>query len=260
VPNKFPALMIEGDLNKRGEGIYDMMQGVGAHEVIIESPKHLVSTAELSDEQIREVLWVYRDRLVDLKKDRRLVYGLLFKNVGQTAGASLEHTHSQLIALPIVPKRVCEELDGSEEYYRFKERCVFCDMIRQEMQDGARIVAENQEFVLLAPYAPKFPFETWIIPKQHLSCFEMIREDQVPFLARILHLLMRKISAVLNDPPFNYIIHTAPLHQDLPHYHWHLEIMPKLTHVAGFEWGSGFYINPSTPEDAARDLRDCHTD
>jgi UDPglucose--hexose-1-phosphate uridylyltransferase len=187
-------------------------------------------------------------------------YILIFKNKGRDAGASLEHSHSQLIALPIVPKRVSEDLKGAEEYYRFKERCVFCDLIRQEMQDGIRVVAENHHFLLLSPYAPKFPFETWILPKDHQSSFEQIREDQVPALAQILHRLMKKMAAVLGDPPYNYILHTAPLRQKPPYYHWHIEVMPKLTQVAGFEWGSGFYINPTPPEDAAQELRQAETE
>jgi UDPglucose--hexose-1-phosphate uridylyltransferase len=258
IPNKFPALAIEGDLSRQGDGMFDRMNGVGAHEVIVETPRHSCNFHEMNERQVEQVMWAYRDRILDLKKDPRLQYILIFKNKGREAGASLEHTHSQLIALPIVPKRVSEELKGSREYYHFKERCVFCDIIRQEIQDGSRVVAENQEFILLSPFAPKSPFETWIVPKQHQSSFEMIRPDQMPFLAQVMHRLMQKMGAVLNDPPYNYMIHTAPLHQDPPHYHWHIEIMPKLTLMAGFEWGSGFYINPTPPEDAAEALKSCN--
>jgi UDPglucose--hexose-1-phosphate uridylyltransferase len=259
IPNKFPALAIEGDMGRVGEGMFDKMNGVGAHEVIVETPRHACNFDVLPEGDIRNIFRAYRDRVVDLKNDPRLRYILVFKNKGREAGASLEHTHSQLIALPIVPKRVLEELRGSREYYNFKERCVFCDIIRQEQRDGARVVAENQEFILLSPFAPKAPFETWVIPKRHQSCFEMIAEDQIEHLARIMALLMKKMAVVLNDPPFNYMLHTAPLHDNPPYYHWHIEIMPKLTQVAGFEWGSGFYINPAPPEDAAQALRDCNT-
>ena len=157
VPNKFPALEIEGDLNKRGEGIYDMMRGVGAHEVIIETPQHQLSTSELSEENLREVFWVYRDRLVDLKKDPRLVYGMLFKNVGSAAGATLEHTHSQLIVTPIVPNNVWEEMTGSLEFYNYRGRCVYCDMIQQELAFENRIVVEEPGFVAFCPFACRFP-------------------------------------------------------------------------------------------------------
>src|SRR5216117_2270323 len=147
VPNKFPALEIEGDLNKRGEGIYDKMNGVGAHEVIIECPFHEVTLDNLSEENIREVLWAYRDRLVDLKKDPRLVYGMLFKNVGAAAGASLDHTHSQLIVTPIVPISVWEEMTGSLEFYNYRGRCIYCDMIHQELGADKRIVLDGPNFV-----------------------------------------------------------------------------------------------------------------
>ena len=165
VPNKFPALGIEGNLNKQAEGMFDKMNGIGAHEVVIETPDHNATLASLSSKKIEDVLWAFRDRILDLKKDRRFKYILLFKNHGEAAGASLEHSHSQLIALPIVPIYVVEELQGAKQYYIYKERCVFCDAIRQEMDNGTRVVAENEDFLTLAPYAPRFPFETWILPK-----------------------------------------------------------------------------------------------
>jgi len=257
VPNKFPALEIEGALDKRGDGIYDMMQGVGAHEVIIETPRHLVSTSDLSEAEIREVLWVYRDRLVDLKKDRRLVYGMIFKNVGAAAGASLEHTHSQLIVTPIVPINVGEEMTGSLEFFDYRGRCVYCDMIRQELAQERRIVVDAPGFVAFCPFASRFPFETWIVPKRHSSHYEAIEKPAVEELSGMLRQVIAKIEAALDQPAYNYIIHTAPFDtQELGHYHWHIEIMPSLTKAAGFEWGTGFYINPVPPEDAAAFLRE----
>src|SRR6201993_4067312 len=147
VPNKFPALQIEGEQNKHGEGIYDTMNGIGAHEVIIECPFHEITMANLSENNIREVLWVYRDRLVDLKKDPRLVYGMLFKNVGAAAGASLDHTHSQLIVTPIVPINVVEEMSGSQEFYRYRGRCIYCDMVYQELSGEKRVVLDTPSFL-----------------------------------------------------------------------------------------------------------------
>src|SRR5918911_3554028 len=155
VPNKFPALQVEGDLQKRGDGIYDKMNGIGAHEVIIECPHHEVTLANLTEENIREVLWVYRDRLVDLKKDPRLVYGMLFKNVGAAAGASLDHAHSQLIVTPIVPVNVQEEMNGSLEFFNYRGRCIFCDMIYQELSAEKRIVVDTANFVSLTPFASR---------------------------------------------------------------------------------------------------------
>ncbi len=257
VPNKFPALEIEGDLNKRGEGIYDMMRGVGAHEVIIESPRHLVSTSELTDTELGEVLWAYRDRLVDLKKDPRFVYGMLFKNVGFAAGASLEHTHSQLIVTPIVPINVWEEMTGSLEFYNYRGRCVYCDIIQQELAGEQRIVLDTPEFLALTPYASRFPFETWILPKQHASHYEHLSKDEADELAVVLRQVISRIEAALDQPAYNYIVHTAPFDTpELGHYHWHIEIIPRLTKIAGFEWGTGFYINPVAPEEAAAFLRE----
>jgi UDPglucose--hexose-1-phosphate uridylyltransferase len=256
VPNKFPALQVEGDLNKRGDGIYDRMNGIGAHEVIIECPHHETTMAHLTEENIREVLWVYRDRLVDLKKDPRLVYGMLFKNVGAMAGASLEHTHSQLIVTPIVPVNVQEEMTGSLEFYNYRGRCIYCDMIHQELASEKRIVLDTPNFVSFAPYASRFPFETWIVPKQHNSHYENIHKIEVDELGTVLKTILLKLETALENPAYNYIIHTAPFDtQTQPHYHWHIEIIPRLTRVAGFEWGTGFYINPVPPEQAAEFLR-----
>jgi len=261
VPNKFPALQVEGDLNKRGEGIYDKMNGVGAHEVIIECPFHEVSIANLSEPHIREVLWVYRDRLVDLKKDHRLVYGMLFKNVGALAGASLEHSHSQLIVTPIVPINVWEEMSGSLEFYNYRGRCIYCDIIQQELSTPRRIVMDMPNFVAFCPFASRFPFETWIVPKLHNSHYENIQKIEVEELGTVLKTVLLKLETALDRPPYNYIVHTAPFDtQSLPHYHWHMEIIPRLTRVAGFEWGTGFYINSVPPEQAAEFLRETEVD
>jgi UDPglucose--hexose-1-phosphate uridylyltransferase len=261
IPNKFPALEIEGELNKRGDGIYDMMRGVGAHEVIVESPRHLVSTSDLSEEELREVFWVYRDRLVDLKRDPRLVYGMIFKNVGEAAGASLVHTHSQLIVTPIVPINVREEMTGSLEFYNYRGRCVFCDMIQQELATEKRIVLDTPGFVAFCPFASRFPFETWVLPKLHSSHYENIQKNSVEDVAHVMRQVVARIEAALDAPAYNYIIHTAPFNaQELPHYHWHVEIIPRMTKTAGFEWGTGFYINPVPPEEAAAFLRDVETE
>jgi UDPglucose--hexose-1-phosphate uridylyltransferase len=261
VPNKFPALQVEGALDKRAEGMYDKMNGIGAHEVIIECPFHEISMANFTEQNIREVLWVYRDRLVDLKKDSRLVYGMLFKNVGALAGASVEHSHSQLIVTPIVPISVWEEMTGAMEYFNYRGRCIYCDMIHQELGAEQRIVLDRPNFVCLAPYASRFPFELWIVPKQHHSHFENIQNNEVEELGAVLKTVLGKVEAALDKPAYNYIIHTSPFDTHaLPHYHWHIEIIPRLTRVAGFEWGTGFYINSVPPEQAAAFLRDTEVD
>jgi UDPglucose--hexose-1-phosphate uridylyltransferase len=257
VSNKFPALGIEGTLNRQGEGLYDKMNGIGAHEVIIETPDHSMTLASMPARAVEDVLWAFRDRILDLKKDRRFKYILIFKNHGEAAGASLEHTHSQLIALPVVPKRVREEVDNAKEYYNFKERCIFCDIIRQEVEDGVRTIAENKSFIALAPYAPRFPFEMWVVPKVHQSAFEESQKHAFEQLAVILKDMLTRLDRVLDSPAYNFIIHSSPIPEaSNDYYHWHFEIMPKLTKVAGFEWGTGFYINPTPPEESAKFLRE----
>jgi len=257
VPNKFPALRIEGDLGKAADGIYDRMHGIGAHEVVIESERHDVDLFDLPEKRFEDVLWAYRDRLVDLSKDHRFKSVLIFKNHGSAAGASLTHSHSQLIALPVIPKRVMEEMNGCREYYRFRDRCLFCDIVVQEMEQKVRIVEETGEFLAFAPYAPRFPFETWIVPKRHQCAYEMIETDQAKALAAIFRRTLRRLNLALENPPFNFIVHSAPFQERAADFfHWHIEIMPKLTKVAGFEWGSGFYINPTPPEESAKYLRE----
>lgn len=257
VPNKFPALRIEGELDREGEGIYDKMNGIGAHEVVIETPQHSETLATLPLKSVENVLWAYRARIIDLKRDDRLRYVMVFKNHGSAAGASLEHPHSQIIALPIVPTRVREEIEGSKNYFLYKDRCVYCDIIRQELREKRRVIAENSGFVSLEPFASRFPFETWILPKIHQPSYEQMEGVLYGRAAEILSDTLRKLKQVLDDPPYNYILHTSSFpDQDRDHYHWHIEIMPKLTKVAGFEWGTGFYINPTPPEEAAEYLRE----
>lgn len=257
IPNKFPAVQIEGQLANRGDGIYDLMNGIGAHEIIIESPRHEENIANLSVPAVREALWAYHDRLVDLKQDRRLLYGMVFKNKGRAAGASIEHTHSQLIATPFVPPAVAEELAGASRFFENRGRCIYCDMVRQELADGRRIVAETPQFVAFCPFASRFPFETWILPRRHMTHFEAVHREQVDELGMVLKLILTKLSVALEDPAYNYVLHTAPFNVDpAPHYHWHIEILPRLTQAAGFEWGSGCFINIVVPEEAAAFLRD----
>ncbi|MDD5448997.1 MAG: galactose-1-phosphate uridylyltransferase [Candidatus Omnitrophica bacterium] len=257
VPNKFPALQIEGDLNRVGIGVFDLMNGVGAHEVIIDTPNHESEIADRDESQIRDMLWAYRDRSLDLRKDKRFKYILIFKNYGFTAGASLDHPHSQLIALPFAPKRVVGEIEGAEKYFGYRERCVYCDMIRQELQEKELTITENKSFLSFTPFVSRFPYETWIIPKEHVSDFPQIQVEGINDLASIFKDTLSRIKKLLNDPAYNYILHSTPL-DDLARddYHWHIEIMPRITRVAGFEWGTGFYINPTPPELAAKTLRE----
>ena len=257
VPNKFPALQVEGNLDREGEGLFDRMNGIGAHEVIIETPRHSATLSTMSEPEIERVLWAYRERVLDLKRDLRFRYILIFKNHGAAAGATLEHSHSQLIALPIVPDFVREEVDGAKQHYAAKERCVFCDMLRQEVAAGRRVIHENADIVALSPYAPRFPFETWLVPRSHGARFEDAPRQQYESLARMLKSVLLRMERALESPPYNLIIHTSPFSEETREfYHWHVELIPKLTRTAGFEWGTGFYINPTSPEEAAQVLRD----
>lgn len=256
VPNKYPALVIEGGLDKEGEGLYDRMNGIGAHEVIIESPNHEESFSNLSAENMLYVLKAYKERITDLGRDPRFKYVMIFKNHGKAAGASLEHSHSQLIALPILPRMIVSELDGAMSYYKYKERCIFCDIIRQEIQQDVRVVCQNANFITLTPFAPRTPFEMWILPKNHSSAFCKEDDRTLYSLAEIFSDTLKRLDTCIPDVPYNFVLHTEPLRSGgLEHYHWHFEIVPKLTSIAGFEWGSGFYINPMPPEEAATYLR-----
>jgi UDPglucose--hexose-1-phosphate uridylyltransferase len=256
MPNKFPALQIFGELNKAGEGMFDKMSGVGAHEVIVETPDHMQSLATVPAKNVEDALWAYFMRIADLKKDRRLKYVLIFKNEGDAAGASLEHSHTQLIALPIIPKLVLEETEAAKRYYELKERCIFCDIINQELDARKRVIYENAKYVAIAPFAPRSPFETWILPKCHESYFHP-PDKNFTLLADILQVILKQIDKILDIPPYNFVLHTSPFSdEENDYYHWHMEIVPKLTKIAGFEWGSGFYINPTPPEESARFMRE----
>jgi UDPglucose--hexose-1-phosphate uridylyltransferase len=257
VPNKFPALQIEGELDRRALGIYDMSNGIGAHEVIVETPYHTKSLTDLLDEEMQNVVSSYCQRAMDLVRDKRFKYILVFKNYGVSAGASLEHTHTQIIALPMVPKNMTEELEGARAYFDYRERCIFCDMVYQEYQDKERIVAENRNFVAFCPFASRFPFEVWIVPKKHNPYFCHISREEMADCGRMLKDILTRVKVSLSDPSYNFIIHSAPLGvENESSYHWHIEVMPKLTRVAGFEWGTGFYIVPTPPDLAAQYLRE----
>jgi UDPglucose--hexose-1-phosphate uridylyltransferase len=257
VANRYPALQIEGDLGKAGEGIYDVMNGIGAHEVVIETPQHDDRATAIGEKQYGEILWMYKERFVDLKRDERFRYILIFKNRGRIAGASLSHPHSQIIATPVVPKRVMEEIRGARSYFRLKERCVFCDIVREEIGYGGRTVVVSDGFVAFVPFAPRFPFEVWLMPRKHASAFERIARDEVNDLAHVLRETLLRLSSALAEPAYNYMFHTSPCREsDNEYYHWHIEITPRLLEVTGFECGTGFYVNPTAPEDAASYLRE----
>jgi len=265
VPNKFSACNLDVILEKKGYGVHDMMTNFGVHEVIIETPDHKKEIKDQTPDEASEVITVLQRRVEELHKNDKIHHALLFKNKGKGAGATIAHPHHQLIALPITPKRVREELEGAKFYFKLKERCVFCDIIEQEKSWGERMLYENEGFVSFCPYASRFPFEVWLLPKEHsIDFYGQKAKEKTRLLAEALQVILKKYDKVLKDPAYNYIIHTAPnrfprqdywktIEQD---FHWHIELFPWLTRVAGFEWGSGFYINPVSPEMAAKYLRE----
>lgn len=271
VPNKFPILRIEGDLDPKGEEHSRSMRGIGAHEVIIETPEHKRSLAHLDVSETTAVLMAYRARLLDLRQDYRFRYLQIFKNHGMEAGSPLPHSHTQLMAVPITPPVTRSELNICRDHFLKTGQCLVCDMLAKEVEDGRRVIFNNGHFVLLAPYASCFPFELRLFPLQHNHDFALQNNAELAECAKALQKMLRCLYNLLQDPPYNFILHTAPparLRNEKPgygetlslDYHWHIELVPRLNQIAGFEWGSGFFINHMPPEDAARFLRNTDSD
>lgn len=266
VPNKFPALSGAGELDSHAEGMFDTMNAVGVHEVVIEHPDSSWDLADASSQEMSDVLEAYIARNVALSQDARLRYVLTFRNYGTAAGASINHPHSQIIALPVIPRQVKDQLEVAQKHYREKHRSIFTDLVRQTLQDGRRVVEENEHFVVFCPYASRFPFEMSIFPRRQFHDFTAMTATEKAALCDLLPRTLRRMREVLGNPPYNMMIQSAPTTNERPgspHYwgsieqdfRWHIHILPRLTQVAGFEWGTGFYINPVAPEDAAEYLK-----
>lgn len=257
VPNKYPALQDGGTWRGYNDGIYESWNALGVHEVIIESPAHVVNMGTLDENQFVHVLQAYCDRMRELQNDRRWRYLLVYKNQGDRAGATLEHVHSQLVALPAVPREAIGELTGAKRHYESTGRCIYCSMIQRESQLGERLVSLSDSFIAFCPFAPRFPYEVWVLPKNHAAAFTECCGSDIVALASTLRAVIRRLNRALDNPPFNYFIHSMPVHETATsHYHWHLEILPQLARAAGFEWGSGAHMTSVAPEGAARLLRD----
>ena len=264
VPSIAPFLRLDTELWRKGIGLYDLIGARGSHEVVIETPRHIANMCDLEVSQIEDILTAYVERINFLSRDDKIKYVLIFKNYGWEAGGGrVKHARSQIIATPVNLKRVKEELEGSKRYYDYHERCVFCDIIREELDLGERVILDKDGILAIAPFAPRFPFEVWIFPKKHSPDFYKLTPEEKKNLASVLKEILLRIKNLLNDPPYNYVIHTAPFRREHrgywttieEDYHWHIEIIPRLTRVAGFEWGTGFYICPTPPEEAAKYLR-----
>ncbi len=263
VTNSVPRLRIEGDLGRRPEGIHDLMNGVVAHEIIVETPRHDRSLHELEVPEVSNVIRAYKSRIIDLEGDKRMRYVLIFKNQGEEAGAhTISHSISQLMALPVTPGAVKTKLMIVREYFALKERCIYCDVLQQELKHRKRLVTENQDFVAFAPFASRFPFEMAVLPKAHESAFSRVSSEQIESLAWILRDALQKLDHTLGAPAYNLSLQDRPFLRNRAGYwntiqedfHWHLEILPQIARITGFEWASGFFYNPVPPEVAARCL------
>jgi UDPglucose--hexose-1-phosphate uridylyltransferase len=260
VPNKFPALVVpeaRGDTaRRRKECIYLEMDGIGEHEVVIETPDHSKTMATLSEEEVATVVRTYRDRFLALDASPWNQLIIIFRNQGERAGTSLVHPHSQIIGTPVVPGEIRRRLEESQRYYDDLGTCVYCDMLGYDLKEKTRVVSENSGFVALCPFASTVPFEVWILPRRHASSFGVLSDGEIPLLAGMLRDVLRRLHGLLGNPDYNYVIRSAPHHSaGEPHFHWYLEILPRLTTRAGFEIGSGININVVVPEDAAEQLR-----
>lgn len=254
VPNKYPALRSDAH-SRRVEAFYQSAGGIGVHEVIVEAPHHCVSLAHLSQANFEDVLSAYRQRMLELQADPRWRSILVYKNQGAAAGATLEHVHSQVLAMPLVPQEIADEARALEDHHRISGRCLYCEIIRKEDRHRQRVVGATESFIALCPFAPRFPFETWIVPRRHSPFFQTLAEDELRQMAEMLRGVLQSIDSVAR-PPLNYVIHSAPLqHPTADHYHWHLEILPRISKIAGFELASGYFINTVPPEEAAALLR-----
>jgi UDPglucose--hexose-1-phosphate uridylyltransferase len=245
VPNKYPAVTLDQAPEK----------AFGVHEVIIESPRHVLNVTELGIEQLATVLRAYRDRLRHWAGDDRFRHAIVFKNAGIDAGASMEHVHSQLVALPYLPTAIQAEIDAAEQFHAAKSRCIFCDLVKRETAEGARLVLQQNGYVALCAYAPRQPYETWLLPARHQSRYEDLSDQELNDQAVVLNQLLTRLENVSPGAAYNLLLHTAPFGQPQPCFHWHWELVPRLTHEAGLEWGAGVYITPLSPERAAGELR-----
>ena len=267
IPNKRPVLAIEGRPDRSAVGIYDRMRGIGAHELVIETPEHGLAPHELPVLQFAAALTVSRERIADLKGDERFKHILLTRNYGVGAGARIHHPHQQIIAIPVTPLRMAAQLNAAHQHYMLKERCLYCDVLTQEMADGSRLVHVCDEFVSFCPYASRFPYEIVVYPRRHMHAFSELDETLTERLSAHMLEVFRRLHVVLGDVSINWLLFDAPNPKSgarrpghwatLPwDFHWHIEILPRLTPHSGFEWGTGLHINPSPPEDAAAFLRD----
>lgn len=256
VKNKYPALGLDGEWQRRFDGVNRWISGVGYHEVVVEAPLHNTSLALQAPEQIRHALQAFQMRGGAMAQDSRIEHVIYFKNHGPRAGTSLAHPHSQIIGLPVVPYDVRARIEEARRYFDDTGNCVYCVMMEDELRKRERVIMENQGFVVFLPYAAFSPFHTWIMPRQHEASFLQAPGRILEDLADVLHRLLRKLYRGLNDPDYNFVLRSMPLKQRHDDYvHWYMTIIPRVTQSAGFELGSGMFINTALPEASAAFLR-----
>lgn len=256
-PNKFAALSYVGERERFAQGIRRSVSGVGIHEVIIETPDHSKTMALMKDGDVETVIQTYLNRFNFASADPRVEQVTLFKNHGEAAGTSLEHPHSQMIATPVITPQVRDRLINSLRHFDEFGECLYCRVLEVEQKEGTRVVYETQHFVSLVQYAALSPFSMLIMPRRHMACFPEINDAEAADLAHNLRVTLAKLYYGLKNPDFNYVLRTAPIeYKGVRYYHWYVSIIPRLTRVAGFELGSGMFINVSLPEEDARFLRE----
>jgi UDPglucose--hexose-1-phosphate uridylyltransferase len=257
VPNRYPALRPVGEAVRSGAGYRRTVEGTGRHEVIIEARQHHLSLAQLPVEQVNLVLAAYRERTRALYDDPRVEHVIVFSNHGPSAGTSLEHPHSQVVATPVVPGQVRTRLEEAMRYFGDCGECVFCHCLAEELADGSRVVVANRGFVAFVPFAALSPFHLWVFPRRHGAYFGDVDDSELSDLAAVLRETLLRLRLALDDPDFNFVIRSAaPSERSVRYVHWYLSIVPRLSRAAGFELGTGMFINTAVPEASARFLRD----
>ena len=256
VKNRFPALSQEGDRLRNFDGVHRSISGVGYHEVVIEAPQHNTTPALINADEMSQVLMAFQMRGVAMSLDDRVEHVIYFKNHGVRAGTSLMHPHSQIIALPVVPYDVRARDEEARRYFDDTGSCVYCAMLEDELRDQRRVIIENEDYVAFLPYAALSPFHVWIVPREHHSSFLMVSPISLHRLAALIGDVLRRMYYGLNDPDYNVVVRTAPVKAWYADYlHWYVSLIPRVSQTAGFELGSGMYINTALPEDSAEFLR-----
>lgn len=257
VYNKFAALSHQGEKTRKIDGIYRSMNGVGIHEVIVEHPKHNALTALMSESEVADIISTYKSRYLSIQQDKRIESITIFKNHGASAGTSLEHPHSQVIATPIVPPQVRGRMQQAMNYFDDTGQCVFCQTLKEELKAKERIVLETDSFVSFVPYAALSPFHIWIFPRRHMASFTQINNAEITDLAKNLKTTLSKFYYGLDNPDFNYTIRSVPVgEKESDYFHWYISLIPRVSNAAGFELGSGMFINVALPEESAKFLRE----